>query len=56
MNEKPKTEADRKMEEWMDTPAVNPHYRGATPRQVARALLGRSVTPTRKIRRKDAAV
>ena len=25
--------------EWADTPAVNPRYKGATPRDVARALL-----------------
>lgn len=28
--------------EWTDTPAANPLYQGATPREVARALLGKS--------------
>jgi len=29
----------RDLEEWSNTPAVNPYYQGATPRDVARALL-----------------
>ena len=46
------TEAERKeaIREWANTPAKNPRYRGATPVEVGRALLGyRPVTPARKV-------
>lgn len=29
------------LERWSNTPAVNPHYQGATPADVARALLAK---------------
>ena len=47
MTESERQEAIRK---WSEAPSVNPRYKGATPAEVARALLGnRPVTPERKV-------
>ena len=42
---KPKTEKTPESvpSDWADTPAVNPRYKGATPTEVARALLRKPV-------------
>ena len=35
--------------EWSNTPSVNPRYKGATPADVARALLGKPVCHPAKV-------
>ncbi|MDE2772083.1 MAG: hypothetical protein OXI46_00025 [Gemmatimonadota bacterium] len=39
-------ERDEAVREWSTTPSVNPRYKGATPAEVARALLKRQVCHT----------
>ena len=48
MSDSKPTKAERKAarDKWANTPAVNPRYKGATPAEVARALLGK-VSPPR---------
>lgn len=45
MAKKPETPEDA-LREWSTTPSVNPRYKGATPTDVARALLKRPVCHT----------
>ena len=40
-----KKERKAAVHEWTDTPAENPRYKGATPGDVDRALLGKHTTP-----------
>ena len=49
------TEEERKaaLEKWTDTPAVNPHYKGATPRQIARVLMGLPVSESEEKSEED---
>ena len=42
MAEKNESRRAKAVDHWANTPAVNPAYRGATPNQVARAMLGTS--------------
>ena len=51
MSEKPKREKTREkaLHEWSNTPSVNPRYKGATPADVARALLGKPVCHPPKV-------
>jgi len=35
-----KPDLPRKVRQWSETPVVNPRYKGATPADVARVLLG----------------
>ncbi|MCY3809106.1 MAG: hypothetical protein OXG58_06755 [Gemmatimonadetes bacterium] len=43
-------EVRKAVEEWAETPARNPFYRGATPAVVGRALLGcRPAPPAKKV-------
>lgn len=39
MPEPKKADPEAMLREWSTTPAVNPHYKGATPGDVVRALL-----------------
>ena len=48
MTKKPLPE---KVREWSETPSVNPRYKGATPTDVARALLGEK--PLKRPRKED---
>ena len=47
MTDKPQHKKGLKaaVKKWSDTPAENPRYKGATPGDVARALLGKHTTP-----------
>ena len=39
----------RAVREWQDAPAVNPHYEGATPAEVGRALLRKPACHPEKV-------
>ena len=43
--EGPERERREAVREWTDTPSENPRYKGATPGDVGRALLGKHTTP-----------
>ena len=43
--EEPEQERVEAVREWTATPSENPRYKGATPGDVGRALLGKHTTP-----------